>query len=254
MTLRPDLSIVVPAYNERQRLPPSLDAIRRYVEAGSRRVEVIVVDDGSTDGTAALVEELAAGWAELRVLRLPANRGKGAAVRAGIAATGGAIVAYTDADLSAPIEQLDALLAALDHSDVAIASRALPGARLLRRQSPAREAAGKLYAAVARALILRGVPDAHCGLKAYRGDVGRAVFSRVREQGILFDIEALLIATRLGATIAQHPAVWSHEPDSRIRFGPGKAWAVAVALARIKARHRIGWPPRAAAPLSAVAP
>lgn len=247
---RPHLCLVVPAYNEEQRLPASLEAIRRHFEADARTVEVMVVDDGSTDGTADVVRERAAQWPSLRLLPLPRNRGKGAAVRTGILASRGEHVAFADADLSAPIGQLSALLCDLSGSEVAIVSRALPGARLVRRQSPVREAAGKTYAVLAQALLLRGVPDAHCGLKAYRGDVARSVFDRVSEDGVLFDIEALLIATLMGARISQRPALWSHDPRSRIRFGPQSALRVAVALARLKARHRIAWPPRVRGPVT----
>src|SRR5438309_238727 len=164
----PSLSIVIPAYNERDRLPRSLDLVRAYLSRGGRDAEVIVVDDGSADGTADLVRETSREWSALRVIQLPANRGKGAAVRAGMLASRGEQVAFADADLSAPIEQLDLLLDDLADAEVAIVSRALRGARLERRQSRLRESMGKLYAAVAQLLLLRGVPDAQCGLKAYR--------------------------------------------------------------------------------------
>lgn len=232
-----DLSIVVPAYNEADRLPASLALIRRYLSARGFAAEVIVVDDGSRDATAEHARAIAADWSALRVITLGRNRGKGAAVRAGIAASRGRSVAFADADLSAPIEQLDELLDELTVADVAIVSRAVPGARLLRRQSRPREYMGRLYSHVARAALLRGVPDAHCGLKAYRGDVARSVFSRVREDGILFDIEALLLATIDARTIAQRPAVWTHHPASRIRLDPRRALGIGAALLRIKLRY-----------------
>ncbi len=208
-----------------------------------------MVDDGSRDGTADLVRELSRDWPALRLESLERNSGKGAAVRAGFAVARGECVAYADADLSAPIDQIAALLADLGDSDVALVSRALPGARLLRRQSVVRETAGKLYALVAQALLLRGVPDAHCGLKIYRGELGRAIFRRVREDGILFDIEALLLAALRGARISQRPAVWSHEPNSRIRFNVVRAFRIGGALLRLKLRYRLLLPVRAQGPI-----
>lgn len=245
---RPDLSLVVPAYNEQDRLPASLAAIREYLSSRGLDAEVMVIDDGSHDGTAEVVAGFAREWPALRLLSLGTNRGKGAAVRLGIQSSRGERVAFADADLSAPIHQLDALLADLDLAEVAIVSRALAGAQLLRRQSWLRETMGRIYAKLAQALLLWGVPDAHCGLKAYRGELARAVFRDVREDGVLFDIEALLIATLRGARISQRPAIWEHEPNSRIRFGLERGWGVALALARIKWRHRIAVPVRARGP------
>lgn len=244
-----ELSLVIPAYNERKRLPRSLPAIREYAQRAGRRLEVIVVDDGSSDGTAELIREVANEWPAVRLVSLRRNSGKGAAVRTGFARSSGEIVAFCDADLSAPIDQLDGLIEDLGDADVALLSRGLPGARLERRQSVLRETLGKLYSVVARLVLLRGVPDAHCGLKAYRGGIGRVVFREVVENGILFDIEALVILALRGGRISQRPAVWSHDPGSRIRLGLSSAWAVVVGLARIKLRHRVLWPIRAHGPI-----
>lgn len=243
------LSLIVPAYNERDRLPRSLDRIEAFVATLECPCEVFVVDDGSTDATAAFVRERARRWPILQLVELPRNRGKGAAVRAGFAASRGSITAYTDADLAAPIEQLSLLLQDLTEADVAIVSRALPGARLRRRQSRVRETFGKMYAVVAQALLLRGVPDAQCGLKVYRGDLGRAVFRDVKEDGVIFDTEALLVATLRGARISQRPADWSHDPDSRIRFSVLKSIEILAALLRTKVRHHVLWPARVRGPI-----
>jgi dolichyl-phosphate beta-glucosyltransferase len=248
--MRVPLSIVIPAFNERERLGRSLELLSAHLARFAHPdTEVIVVDDGSTDGTADLVREWCARWRSVRLIELPTNRGKGAAVRAGILASHGEIVAFADADLSAPIEQLDLLLADLDDADIAILSRALPGTRLERRQSRPRETMGKLYALLAQLLVIRGVPDAQCGLKAYRGEIGRELFALTRETGVLFDTEVLAIAAKRHLRISQRPALWRHDPGSRLRFGLAGSIAVAVALLRLKLRHGLVFAVRAAGPI-----
>lgn len=244
------LSIVIPAYNERDRLARSLDTLYAHLaRSGHRDAEVIVVDDGSTDTTADLVREWGVRWPALRLVQLPANQGKGAAVRAGVGTSRGEVVAFTDADLSAPIEQLELLLGDLADAEVAILSRALPGTRLERRQSRPREAMGKLYALLAQLLVIRGVPDAQCGLKAYRGALGRELFAGARESGVLFDTEILAMAARRGLRISQRPALWRHDPASRLRFGLGASIGIALGLLRLKLRHRLVFAVRAVGPI-----
>ncbi|HEY6202890.1 MAG TPA: glycosyltransferase [Candidatus Limnocylindria bacterium] len=244
------LSIVIPAYNERERLSRSLEVLSAHLaRAGHRDAEVIVVDDGSTDGTAGLVREWSVRWPRLELLQLPRNMGKGAAVRAGIVASHGDVVAFADADLSAPIEQLELLLNDLDDAEIAILSRALPGTRLERRQTRPREAMGKLYALLAQLLLIRGVPDAQCGLKAYRGALGRELFARSRETGVLFDTEILVMAAQRRIRISQRPALWRHDPDSRLRFGLSGSIGVALALLRLKLRHRLVFAVRVRGPV-----
>jgi glycosyltransferase involved in cell wall biosynthesis len=177
------------------------------------------------------------------------NQGKGAAVRAGVRETRGDVIAFADADLSAPIEQLELLLADLDDADIAILSRALPGTRLERRQSRPRETMGKLYALLAQVLVIAGVPDAQCGLKAYRGPIGRELFGQARESGVLFDTEVLALAAKRRLRISQRPALWRHDPASRLHFGVSGSIGIAVALLRLKVRHRIFLAVRAAGPI-----
>ncbi|HEV8671760.1 MAG TPA: glycosyltransferase [Candidatus Limnocylindria bacterium] len=244
------LSIVIPAYNERERLGPSLELLAAHLARFAHRdSEVIVVDDGSTDGTPELVREWSARWPALRLVQLPVNQGKGAAVRAGVRETRGDVIAFADADLSAPIEQLELLLADLDDAEIAILSRALPGTRLERRQSRPRETMGKLYALLAQVLVIAGVPDAQCGLKAYRGPIGRELFGQARESGVLFDTEVLALAAKRRLRISQRPALWRHDPASRLHFGVSGSIGIAVALLRLKVRHRIFLAVRAAGPI-----
>ena len=244
------LSIVVPAYNEHARLSRSLEVLSAHLaRSGHRDVEVIVVDDGSTDATADVVREWSVRWPALRLLQLPSNQGKGAAVRAGILASRGDVVAFSDADLSAPIEQLELLLGDLDDAEIAIVSRALPGTRLERRQSRPRETMGKLYALLAQMLVIRGIPDAQCGLKVYRGALGRELFAKTRESGVLFDTEVLAMAAQRGIRISQRPALWRHDPDSTLRFGLLGSIGIAIALLRLKLRLHIVLAVRAVGPI-----
>jgi dolichyl-phosphate beta-glucosyltransferase len=239
------LSIVIPAFNEHDRLPRACVAIRRYLEERAwTDAEVVVVDDGSTDGTATVVRDAALTWPQLRLVSLARNSGKGAAVRAGVNASLGRAIAFTDADLSTDLALLDTLLADLAFADVAIASRAVPGARIERHQSLLREGIAKLYGVFARALLFRGVPDSHCGLKAFRADAARAIYDRVGEDRGLFDSESMLVAALQGRSLTQRPATWRHDPDSRMPMSARTVVHLVTGIARLKLRHRSLWPPR----------
>ncbi len=241
-----DLSIIVPAYNEESQLADTLDRIRGFLEGRpASAAEVIIVDDGSRDGTARLVRAAAIQWPAVRLVRLPRNHGKGAAVRAGVAAATGDLIAFVDADLSADLQLLAILLDDLGTVDVAIASRAIPGARLLRRQSLPRESLAKLYAKLVGLLLLRGIPDAHCGLKAFRRDAARSIFALVREDRSLFDCEAMLVAALQQRPMTQRPVTWSHRPDTRVPMTPREVLTIATGFVRLKVRHRSLRPPRA---------
>lgn len=247
------LSVIIPAFNEGARLRRTLPELRRYVESRPRSsVEIIIVDDGSVDDTAAVVEAMAADWPALRLIGHPMNRGKGAAVRRGILAAVGQYVAFVDADLAAPPGQLNTLVADLADADIALLSRALPGARLLRRQRRPREWLGRAYARIAGWTLVAGLPDMHCGQKVFRAETARAIFERVREEGILFDTEVMLLAAIQGRRIIQRPAVWRHDPDSRIPVGLGHAIRIGIGICRLKLRHRILTPKRAQASIRPV--
>ena len=218
----PALSVVVPAFNESGRLPGSLERIGGFLAARQPPLdaEVIVVDDGSSDGTA---EAAAEGGARLglplRVIRLPKNQGKGAAVRTGALAASGEWVLVTDADLSTPIEEVDRLLAA--GAPVAIGSRAVDESLVKVRQGLFRVASGKLFNRLVRLLAVPGVRDTQCGFKLFRRDAAQAVFTRAGVDRFAFDVEALLLARRLGYAIAEVPVLWFNSADSRVGLGGG---------------------------------
>jgi dolichyl-phosphate beta-glucosyltransferase len=215
--------VVVPAYNEARRLPATLASVIAYLDGRSRPYELLVVDDGSADATA---EVAARGLSVLgergRVCRLPRNRGKGGAVRAGVEAARGERVLVTDADLSTPIEELEALERACQAgADVAIGSRALDRSLITRRQPPLREWSGRLFNGVVQLFALPGIRDSQCGFKLFRGDVAKDVFSRAKSDGFGFDVEVLAIARHLGYRIAEVPVRWRNDDDSRLSVARG---------------------------------
>jgi dolichyl-phosphate beta-glucosyltransferase len=225
--------VVIPAYNEAARLPDSLRRIASFLEPRFR-YELLVVDDGSEDGTEAAARAAVSPSPE--VLRHAPNRGKGYAVRAGMLAARGRLVLTTDADLSAPIEELPRLLDKVQEGfDVAIGSRAVPGARIERRQPFYREAMGRLFNVAVRILAVPGLRDTQCGFKLFRAEAARAVFGASRFDGFAFDVEALFLARRMGYRVAEVPVVWRNDEATRVSLGGGaRAFADLIRL-RVKA-------------------
>lgn len=210
------LSLVVPAYNEADRLPPSLARMREALDVSGEEYEVIVVDDGSSDATAATVELAAASWPQLGVLRLERNQGKGAATRAGMLAARGEHRAFSDADLSTPLEELPKLRAHLGGDcHVAIASRA-GAAQIEVHQALRRELMGKTYNRLLQLLVLPGIRDSQCGFKVFTDTAAKACFEPLRTQRFGFDAEVLLRARRHGWSIAEVPVRWRHVEASRV--------------------------------------
>jgi dolichyl-phosphate beta-glucosyltransferase len=213
------LSLVIPAYNEASRIGPTLEKIIAYLARRGEACEIIVVDDGSGDGTAATARDAIRGWPRARVLSLPKNRGKGYAVREGVLASSGRAILYSDSDLSAPIEELDKLLPDLDRGyDAVIGSRALPGSDIRIRQSALRESMGKAFNLLVRLLVLPGVRDTQCGFKLLRREVALDVFGRLRIRGFAFDVEALALCRKMGYKVKETPVVWMNSPPSRVRI------------------------------------
>jgi dolichyl-phosphate beta-glucosyltransferase len=215
--MAPLLSVVIPAYNEEQRLPSTIESIERYLEAGRPDYELILVDDGSTDGTRRVMEAVAQRNPKVRVEALPANRGKGGALAAGVALARGDEVLVTDADLSTPIEELEKLEAALKAgAGVAIASRSVKGSQVEVAQPVYRVLMGKVFNLIVQAVLLPGVWDTQCGFKLFRADVARPVFAALTTDGFGYDPEALFLAKRRGVRIAEVPVVWRNSAPTKV--------------------------------------
>ena len=197
----PDLTIVIPALNEAGRIGRTIDRIGAWAESRSRSCELIIVDDGSTDGTRDVVAQTASGRISVRVLTHPRNLGKGAAVRTGVLAGNGATVLTCDADLAVPIEELAKLEPWLDRGfDVVIGSRDMPDSVLDPPQPLHRRLMALTFRAIRRRLMLSDIRDTQCGFKLFRGEVARSVFARQTMTGWTFDCEVLGIARILLAS------------------------------------------------------
>ena len=212
----PELSIVIQAYNEERRLLRTLGRVREYLEARRLDAEVIVVDDGSRDATAKIVAEWRAQLPCLRLVSNPNNRGKGYSVRHGMLEARGRVVLVTDADLSAPLEEADKLLAALGSYDIAIGSRALDRSLIEVHQARWRELAGICFNLLMR--LLTGLPfaDTQCGFKAFLRERTRLVFEQQRVEGFGFDPEILFLAKRHGLRTVEIPVRWAHDPETKV--------------------------------------
>jgi dolichyl-phosphate beta-glucosyltransferase len=211
------LSVIVPAYNEEQRLPATLVRMREYLDARDEEYEVLVVDDGSADATLAIARKAAEDWPQLQVLALPRNAGKGAAVRLGMLTARGEHRVFSDADLSTPIEEMDRLRERLHgRCTVAIASRALPDSRIAVHQPGRREVMGRTYNRLLQVAALRGLHDTQCGFKAFTAESAVACFEPLRTLRFGFDAEVLLRARRHGWVVAEVPVRWEHKEDSRV--------------------------------------
>jgi glycosyltransferase involved in cell wall biosynthesis len=223
MKRSPDISIVIPAYNEAKRLPRTLRRVRDWV-AGKRaasglEIEVLVVDDGSTDETASLVAQWQNEFDGLRLISNGANRGKGYSVRHGMLESRGTVALFTDADLSAPIAEADKLLSALDEADVAIGSRALDRRLIETHESAARETAGRVFNIMVQLMTGVRFLDTQCGFKAFRMKRARILFEQQRIEDFGFDPELMFLARRHGLTAVEIPVRWAHDPGTRIRMG-----------------------------------
>lgn len=217
MTHSYKISIVIPAYNECERLGRTLDRILDFVNLQAWNAEVIVVDDGSLDRTADLVRDYAASNPGVRLVCNPGNRGKGYSVRSGMLSAEGAIVLFTDADLSSPIEEAPKLLNALEKgADVAIGSRWVRSELQTQRQSVARQVMGRVFNLLLRTTLRLEFKDTQCGFKAFRRSAARTLFPLQRVEGWGFDPEILFLAQRAGFVVAEVPVVWAHDEGTRI--------------------------------------
>jgi dolichyl-phosphate beta-glucosyltransferase len=218
----PELSIVIPAYNEEARLPRALARIRDYFSnrrapVSLDRIEILVVDDGSTDWTSRIAEEWSRTLPSVRLVSNGENRGKGYSVRHGMLEARGHLALFTDADLSSPIEEIEKLLIAIEiGSDVAIGSRALDRSLIFGRQSRMRELAGMIFNGFVRIFTGLRFHDTQCGFKIFVRDRSRRVFEQQHIEGFGFDPEILFLAKRHGLQTAEIPVRWAHDPATKV--------------------------------------
>ncbi|HZP37030.1 MAG TPA: dolichyl-phosphate beta-glucosyltransferase [Methylomirabilota bacterium] len=242
----PHWSIVIPAYDEAVRLPGFLKDVLAYFEERDETFEVVVVDDGSTDGTAERVREVAVTRAAVVVHALDRNRGKGAAVRAGMARARGALRLMADADGATPIAEVARLEAALRAgADVAVGSRILEDPGVARQVRIHRWLSGHVFNFLVRRVGAVGVADTQCGFKLFRGPVAEDLFPRLGTDGFGFDVELLLLARRRGYRVTEVPVNWADQPGSKVsvlRHGPRMLREVLAARRRVDRLPRGGRP------------
>ena len=215
MPLTPYLSVVIPAYNEERRIGATLARIVEYLERRSLDFEVLVVDDGSLDGTVKVVDVYREH--STTSLRHPRNLGKGAAVRTGLAASRGEWVLITDADLSAPIDDLPRLESLTEHYDLVLGSRALAESDVSVHQPLPRELMGRTFNLILRGLGLVTFRDTQCGFKLIRGEAARALASDLTINGFAYDVELVWLARRSQLQVIEVGVRWENSADSRVR-------------------------------------
>ncbi len=231
-----ELSVVIPAYNEVGRLGPTLDRLEAYLGSRGLEHEVLVVDDGSTDGTADLVRAHPAR--SLRLIRQPRNRGKGAALRHGVQESRGRRVLLSDADLSTPIEELETLEARLDAgADLVIGSRAMEDSRVEVHQAVYRELMGKAFNRIIRLLGVRGIRDTQCGFKLLDGEVARRLFAHLVTERFAYDVELIWLARRAGYRVEEVGVAWANSADSRVH-AVVDSWTMLKDVLLMRWRHR----------------
>jgi dolichyl-phosphate beta-glucosyltransferase len=219
------LSLIIPAYNESDRIGPSVEKAYRYLESADYDSEIIVVDDGSSDDTIQAVKDVFARKPEslkrvtTRLIPLRMNSGKGAAVRRGMLEARGSVRIFTDADFSTPVHEVSKIipLIASGEYDVVIGSRAAERRTLVKKHQPwYREAMGRFYNILVQLFVFRGIRDTQCGFKGFSGDAATILFSKLRVQGFSFDVEILYLARRYGYRIREIAVEWYNDERSTV--------------------------------------
>jgi dolichyl-phosphate beta-glucosyltransferase len=213
----PKYSFIIPAYNETARLGSTLDRVLNHIATQRWDAEVLVVNDGSRDSTADLVRSRAQTHPELRLIENPGNRGKGYSVRNGMLNAKGDVLVFSDADLSAPIEEAVKLFAAVEAgADVAIGSRWLQPETQTHRQSPLRQFYGRLFNLALRIFLGLNCKDTQCGFKAFTRSAALTIFPQQKIERWGFDPELLYLARRAGLKVAEVPVAWAHVEGTRL--------------------------------------
>lgn len=213
----PEISVIIPAFNEENRLSATLPKIHEYLQGNFTTFEIMVIDDGSTDATRDLAGEFCDQYPEIRLISYGRNRGKGYAVRSGARAAQGKFILFSDADLSTPPEEADKLLAALHAGhDLAIGSRARKESNIIKRQPRYRMLMGKIFNRITRLLVLDGFGDTQCGFKCFRAEAAKDIFARCRINGFSFDVELLFLAKESGFSVREVGIDWLNDEQSKV--------------------------------------
>jgi len=223
------LSVILPIYNEHKRIVSTLNKILKYLDAKNVSYELLVVDDGSTDNSAAIVQSFSEKNSALRLIRLPKNEGKGGAVKRGVMESRGEMVYFTDADLSTPIEEIEKFFPLFPAFDIVIGSRAIEGADLRVREPFYREILGKIFNKFVCVLCVSGFVDTQCGAKMFSRAAARAIFPLLQTRRFSFDVEVLFLASRLGFRIKELPIQWFYSAETTVRVfsdGPRMLWDI----------------------------
>lgn len=233
----PYLSFIIPAYNEAQRLAPSLQKALQYFDSQPYSVEILVVNDGSKDSTSRVAGDIAQKDPRIKVLEQPRNMGKGAAVRRGMLEAEGEFRIFSDADFSTPIHETARVLERLQSGiDVCIGSRGIDTSLVKKHQPWYREKLGKMVNVIVQAAFISGITDTQCGFKGFRSEAAKQVFSRAQLNGWMFDLEALYIASKLGLTIEEIPVEWYNDERTTVSFR--HSWQILREILSIKRLHR----------------
>lgn len=212
-----DISIVIPAYNEEKRLKTTLEGVYIYFKNSGLNFEIIVVDDGSKDGTTNTVKTFSINHPEVILRCHINNQGKGAAVKTGVLSAKGDMILFSDADLSTPIKEFAKLKRALDEGyDIAIGSRSISGAKIKIKQNILRRMIGMAGSYVIRVFITSKFSDTQCGFKMFKKDCGKQLFETQKINGFAFDVEILYKAVRKGCKIKEIPVEWLNSPESKV--------------------------------------
>lgn len=215
-----DLSIIIPAYNEEERISDTLESFHQFLNEKAINYELIIVDDGSSDKTIQVVEELKTRISHLRIIALPENKGKGAAVREGMLAVKGEIRLFSDADGATPIEELDKVILPLQEkrSDISIGSRYHETSDVQKKQPLYRVVWSRMANKIIQRMLLPGIVDPHCGFKAFTSDAANAIFRLSKINEWSFDLEVLALAKNMNYRMAEVPVKWIHDERSKGRL------------------------------------
>lgn len=212
------LSIVIPVYNEQERINKTLSTILNYMKRNFYNFNVIVIDDGSKDDTFKILQEFSNTYKEIVLFSNRQNLGKGAAVRNGVLNADADYIYFTDADLSTPIEEIKNFIDVMneENCDIVIGSRAVKESKILVHQPIYRELMGKIFNKLVKLLLMKDFNDTQCGAKLFRGNVAKKIFSLSKINGFAFDVEILYIAKLYGYKIKEVPIVWQHFNKSKV--------------------------------------